>query len=174
MKRLTKDGIFSFDDTRSHSLFFVIDGRRRKLRSETHCQILVRSSSYYIRNGTKPNRTLLPRLSTLTLQVFFDISIGGQPAGRIQMELFRDICPKTAENFRQLCTGEHKRNGFPVGYKNCEFHRVIKGFMAQGGDFLKGDGTGTTSIYGDTFADENFNLKHSGPGLLSMVSLSIS
>ena len=67
---------------------------------------------------------------------FFDIAIAGQPAGRIQFELFADKCPKTAENFRQFCTGEYRPNGTPVGYKNCQFHRIIKGFMCQGGGKL--------------------------------------
>ncbi|KAI9337361.1 cyclophilin-like domain-containing protein [Zopfochytrium polystomum] len=102
--------------------------------------------------------------------VFFDIAIAGQPVGRIKMELFKDVVPKTAENFRQLCTGEYKRNGVPQGYKNCQFHRIIKDFMVQGGDFLKGDGTGSMSIFGDKFEDENFQLKHSSPGLLSMAN----
>mmetsp|Transcript_25104 Transcript_25104/g.42392 ORF Transcript_25104/g.42392 Transcript_25104/m.42392 type:complete len:183 (+) Transcript_25104:35-583(+) len=99
--------------------------------------------------------------------VFFDISIGGMEVGRIKMELFADVCPKTAENFRQFCTGEHKRINLPVGYKGCPFHRIIKGFMIQGGDFMNQDGTGQMCIYGDKFADENFTLKHTGPGLLS-------
>ncbi|CEG68369.1 hypothetical protein G6F70_000074 [Rhizopus microsporus] len=102
--------------------------------------------------------------------VFFDISIGDVPVGRMKMELFSDIVPKTAENFRQLCTGEYKVNGVPQGYKNCLFHRVIKDFMVQGGDFLKGDGTGSLSIYGDKFPDENFIEKHNGAGLLSMAN----
>ncbi len=83
--------------------------------------------------------------------VFLDISIANQPVGRLKIELFSDICPKTCENFRQFCTGEHRRGpgpGLPVGYKGSVFHRVIKGFMAQGGDFVKGDGTGACSIYG--------------------------
>ncbi|KAI9012875.1 cyclophilin-like domain-containing protein [Gaertneriomyces semiglobifer] len=102
--------------------------------------------------------------------VFFDVSIGGQPAGRMKMELFKDVVPRTAENFRQLCTGEFRKNGVPQGFKNCHFHRVIRDFMVQGGDFLKGDGTGSISIYGEKFEDENFTLKHSGPGLLSMAN----
>ena len=84
------------------------------------------------------------------------------------MELFADVAPRTAENFRQLCTGEFRpRDGLPVGYKGSQFHRVIRGFMAQGGDFVKGDGTGSTSIYGSKFDDEPFVAKHTGPGLLS-------
>uniref|UniRef100_A0A7R9VH19 Peptidyl-prolyl cis-trans isomerase n=1 Tax=Chlamydomonas euryale TaxID=1486919 RepID=A0A7R9VH19_9CHLO len=102
--------------------------------------------------------------------VFFDITIGGVPAGRVKFELWADLCPKTAENFRQLCTGEFRRGGLPQGYKNCQFHRVIKDFMLQGGDFLKGDGTGAMSIYGSRFADESFVAKHTGPGLLSMAN----
>ena len=96
--------------------------------------------------------------------VFFDISIAGNVVGRVKIELFADICPKTAENFRQLCTGEYRKNTLPVGYKGCSFHRIIKGFMLQGGDFVHNDGTGKFSIYGDYFPDENFTLRHTGPG----------
>ena len=102
--------------------------------------------------------------------VFFDLSIGGQSTGRIKMELFADVAPKCAENFRQFCTGEFMKNGIPIGYKGCSFHRVIRGFMIQGGDFINGDGTGKMSIYGHSFADEEFALNHSGPGLLSMAN----
>ncbi|KAK2170344.1 hypothetical protein LSH36_3g16014 [Paralvinella palmiformis] len=102
--------------------------------------------------------------------VFFDITVGSTNIGRIKFELFADIVPRSAENFRQLCTGEMKKDGVPMGYKNCTFHRVIKDFMVQGGDFVNGDGTGLFSIYGGPFSDENFKLKHSGPGLLSMAN----
>lgn len=106
--------------------------------------------------------------------VFFDISIAGVPAGKIKMELFADVCPKTCENFRQFCTGEHKKSNLSIGYKNCPFHRVIKGFMLQGGDFENGDGTGRYSIYGSSFADESFALQHTGPGLLSMANSGVN
>ena len=154
--------------------------------------------------------------------VFFDIEIGGVAAGRVRMELFADVAPRTAENFRQFCTGETRKSGRPIGYKGCVFHRIIKGFMVrsshrqsrkdmkacpndldyglctharaharaaprlssaralhggslratqiQGGDFVKGDGTGCQCIYGSKFADENFIGRHTGPGLLSMAN----
>ncbi|KAF6229896.1 hypothetical protein HO133_004233 [Letharia lupina] len=104
--------------------------------------------------------------------VFFDIALGGEPLGRVKMELFANVTPKTAENFRQYCTGENKNpQGRPQGYKGSKFHRVIREFMIQGGDFLNGDGTGSTCIYGTkAFADENFQLKHDTPGLLSMAN----
>jgi len=105
-------------------------------------------------------------------RVFFDITIGDEAAGRIEFELFNDYVPKTAENFRALCTGEKGTGttGKPLHYKGCTFHRCIKGFMLQGGDFTNGNGTGGESIYGAKFADENFKIKHDQPGLLSMAN----
>ncbi|KAL3103227.1 hypothetical protein niasHS_002417 [Heterodera schachtii] len=105
-------------------------------------------------------------------KVFFDVMVGGKSTGRIVMELFNDIVPKTAENFRALCTGEKGmgKSGKPLHYKGSKFHRVIPSFMLQGGDFTRGNGTGGESIYGEKFPDENFKEKHTVPGLLSMAN----
>ena len=103
--------------------------------------------------------------------VFFDVAVGNKPVGRIEMTLRADVTPKTAENFRCLCTGEKGigQSGRPLHFKNSAFHRVIPDFMCQGGDFTAGSGTEGESIYGQKFADENFLLKHEGPGTMSMV-----
>ncbi|KAH9059687.1 cyclophilin-like domain-containing protein [Lactarius vividus] len=97
--------------------------------------------------------------------VFFNIAIDAKPAGRIVFRLFDDVVPRTAQNFRELATGQH---GF--GYTGSSFHRIIPNFMLQGGDFTRHNGTGGRSIYGEHFADENFKVKHDRPGLLSMAN----
>lgn len=102
--------------------------------------------------------------------VYMDIEIAGQEIGRVVFELFSDVVPRTAENFRALCTGELGTRQHRLWYKGSTFHRVIPGFMCQGGDFTQGDGTGGESIYGKTFEDENFDLEHNKAGLLSMAN----
>ncbi|KAF8803232.1 hypothetical protein BYT27DRAFT_7195821 [Phlegmacium glaucopus] len=116
---------------------------------------------YTILNDNTSSSTSLPSRSN----VFFDVAINSKPSGRIVFQLFDDNVPKTTRNFRELATGQH---GF--GYAGSNFHRVIPGFMAQGGDFTNHNGTGGKSIYGAKFPDENFDLKHTEPYLLSMAN----
>jgi len=122
-------------------------------------------SLYDEKDGVTVWKGSLPR-------VFFDIAIGDEPARRVEFELRPDVAPKSAENFRALCTGEKGvgKSGKPLHYKGSAFHRVIPGFMCQGGDFTAGNGTGGESIYGEKFEDEAFTLKHTKPLLLSMAN----
>ena len=109
---------------------------------------------------------------TATSKVFMEIAIGGQPAGRMEFSLFGEVAPRTTENFRALCTGEKGVGvtGQPLHLKGSTFHRIIPQFMCQGGDITNADGTGGESIYGRTFADESFELSHTGIGQLSMAN----
>ena len=122
-----------------------------------------------------PPQKIVPNSKGDNPHVYFDIRHGDTAIGRVVMQLYADVTPKTAENFRALCTGE-KGNGTDLGkplhYKGCGFHRVIKDFMIQGGDFTNGDGTGGESIYGEKFDDENFIVQHNskGGGQLSMAN----
>ena len=108
--------------------------------------------------------------------VYFDVAIGERLLGRIEMELFANTVPRTAENFRALCTGERGlgASGVPLHFKGVSFHRVISGFMGQCGDITRGDGTGGESIYGKTFPDENFSARHDRRGLLSMANAGVN
>ncbi|CAA0832146.1 Peptidyl-prolyl cis-trans isomerase CYP63 [Striga hermonthica] len=147
----------------THKSLLSISSSRRLLKLQTGSDFHAQSELFWSRMMKKLKNPL----------VYLDVSVDGGTADRIEIELFADAVPKTAENFRALCTGEKgvgATTGKPLHYKGTVFHRIIKGFMAQGGDFSKGDGTGGESIYGGKFRDENFKLGHKEPGLLSMAN----
>merc|ERR1712160_44387 len=127
--------------------------------------------SCLLQSSRGPSRSIMANPT-----VFFDMSIGGAPAGRIEMELYQDTVPKTTDNFKSLCVGDKgtdSSSGKPLTFKGSKFHRVIPGFMCQGGDFTSGDGRGGESIYGAKFRDESFSGKagkHTGNGCLSMAN----
>ena len=132
----------------------------------------MRSTHVYLLFAVLIGAALSEPIDTVTSKVYFDISVDNEPRGRIVFGLFGNTVPKTTENFRALCTGEKGigNSGKPLHFKGSNFHRIIPGFMAQGGDFTNGDGRGGESIYGARFDDENFKNKHTKGLLLSMAN----
>ncbi|XP_043714147.1 peptidyl-prolyl cis-trans isomerase CYP21-1 [Telopea speciosissima] len=127
---------------------------------------------YLAFSTSRPAEDKVEEVPEITHRVFLDVDIDGQRIGRVVIGLYGQVVPKTVENFRALCTGEKGKdaNGKKLHYKGRPFHRIVSGFMIQGGDIVSGDGKGSVSIYGGTFSDENFKIKHSHAGVVSMVN----
>jgi len=143
----------------------LFSGSRKLVIMKVLAAVGVLAGLIVILGSSQPSHAAEKKGPKVTHKVWFDITIGGEEIGRIEIGLFGKTVPKTVENFVELAKKEKGQ-----GYKGSKFHRVIKDFMLQGGDFTRGDGTGGRSIYGEKFADENFKLKHYGAGWLSMAN----
>ncbi|CAG0917685.1 unnamed protein product [Notodromas monacha] len=174
-KRVAKDNKYGFGGQKKRSKYNTRDSTDDvgEFGSKSLGKIGKRPKNYFRGEASNIKVTKMTQKPPPRMRCFFDISIGGNAAGRIVFELFNDLCPLTCENFRALCTGEKgigKISKKPLHYRNAPIHRVVKNFMIQGGDFTNGNGTGGESIYGRMFEDENFEMKHKKPFLLSMAN----
>ena len=141
--------------------------KKARLQAKKAAASAARAAEEAAGAAEKARKDEAQRAAKFTSEVYFDITIGGEPAGRLTMGLYGEQVPKTVKNFHALCTGENDKF---LSYKGSTFHRIIPNFMCQGGDFTSGDGKGGESIYGPTFPDENFEMSHIEPGLLSMAN----
>jgi len=134
-------------------------------------KVETKSTKSTVANSNTPGKTIPVEVNSNNPKVYFDLKVGEETdSRRVEFELFKDQVPKTAENFRAFCKGYTTTDNKILSYKSSKFHRIIKGFMMQGGDFENGNGTGGYSIYGKKFDDENFVYPHSQEFLLSMAN----